>query len=256
MMGDIKRKNANDIPSATKKTKKRQEEQVKSKLLSRPDEPTQEEEEGGMDIPQEETLQEDDTVENPDMVAEPDVEQNKKNCCYKNTIPITARGQTKRDEAKFVKKIYKYVKYLKEILANHRKVKKGDQISIDASCSMIITKNIPQKLKDSGSTVPIEIGDINFSKALCDLRANINLKPLSIYKKLGLGELKNTNITQQLTDISSVQPKWVLEDVLVTVCNFVIPIDFVILKFEEDCEIPILLVRPFLPTSRSCIDLE
>lgn len=44
---------------------------------------------------------------------------------------------------------------------------------------------MPQKLKDPGSlTIPIEIGDIHFSKTLCDLRVNINLMSLSIYEKL------------------------------------------------------------------------
>lgn len=46
-------------------------------------------------------------------------------------------------------------------------------------------------MKDPGSfTIPIEIGDIHFSKALCDLDANVNLMPLFVYEKLGLGELK------------------------------------------------------------------
>ncbi|KAA3463916.1 general transcriptional corepressor trfA-like [Gossypium australe] len=148
-----------------------------------------------------------------------------------------------------IEKILKYTKYLKEIMARCRKIKRGEPINIDASCSAIITRKIPPKLK-------IRIGDIHFCKALCDLGANINLMPFLIYKKLELGKLKNTNITLQLADKSSVQPKGVLEDVLVKVCNFIIPVDFVILYFEEDREISILLGRPFLATSRSIIGLE
>ncbi|MBA0607130.1 hypothetical protein Godav_019475 [Gossypium davidsonii] len=48
----------------------------------------------------------------------------------------------------------------------------------------------------------------------------------------------------------------VLENVLVKVRNFIIPVEFVILDFEEDHEIPILLGRPFLAMSRSTIDPE
>lgn len=51
-------------------------------------------------------------------------------------------------------------------------------------------------------------------------------------------------------------PKGVLEDVLVKVRSFIVPTDFVILDFEGDCEIPILLGKPFLVTSKSTIDLE
>ncbi|MBA0553934.1 hypothetical protein Golob_013073, partial [Gossypium lobatum] len=59
------------------------------------------------------------------------------------------------------------------------------------------------------------IGNIYFNRAICDLRASINLIPLSIFEKLRLGDLKATKITLQLADRSSVHLKGVLEDVLV-----------------------------------------
>ncbi|KAA3467137.1 gag-asp_proteas domain-containing protein [Gossypium australe] len=112
----------------------------------------------------------------------------------------------------------------------------------------IVAKKISPKLKDLGSlTISIEIRDIYFNEALYDLGANINLMPLSIYRKLRLGELKNTSITLQLVDKSLVHPKGVLEDMLVKVRNFIVPVDFVI---------PILLCWAFLTTSKSTIDLE
>ena len=37
-------------------------------------------------------------------------------------------------------------------------------------------------------------------KALFDLGASVNLLPYSIYRQLGLGELKPTSITLSLTD--------------------------------------------------------
>ncbi|MBA0789647.1 hypothetical protein Gotri_028142 [Gossypium trilobum] len=93
-------------------------------------------------------------------------------------------------------------------------------------------------------------------EALYGLGASINLMSLSIFENLGLGELKNTQITLQLVERSSVHPKGVLKDVLVKVRSFIILTDFLVLDFEEDREILILLGRPFLPTSRSSIDLE
>lgn len=81
-------------------------------------------------------------------------------------------------------------------MTRHKKMKKVEKINVDASCITLIVKRIPSKLKDSGSfTIPIEIGDRNFNKALCNLRVNINLIPLTTYWKLELGDLKNTLIT-------------------------------------------------------------
>ena len=52
-------------------------------------------------------------------------------------------------------------------------------------------------------------------KALLDLGANVNLLPYSVYKQLGLGELKLTTITLSLADRSVKTLKGTIEDVLV-----------------------------------------
>ncbi|PIN17864.1 DNA-directed DNA polymerase [Handroanthus impetiginosus] len=93
-------------------------------------------------------------------------------------------------------------------------------------------------------------------RALCDLGARINLMPYSIYRTLGLGEAKPTNITLQLADRSLTYPKGVIEDILVKVDKFIFPADFVVLDMEADSEIPIILRRPFLATSRTLIDVQ
>lgn len=95
-----------------------------------------------------------------------------------------------------------------------------------------------------------------FNRALDDLGASINLMPLSIFEKLSLGEFKNTHVKLQLADRSLVRPKGVLKDVSIKVHNFIISLDFVVLDFEEDWEILILLGRPFLDISQSTIDLD
>ena len=52
------------------------------------------------------------------------------------------------------------------------------------------------KMQDPGSfTIPIKIGDDDMGKALCDSRARINLMPLSVSKRLNLGELTPTAMT-------------------------------------------------------------
>ena len=52
-----------------------------------------------------------------------------------------------------------------------------------------------------------------FGKALCDLGASINLMPMSIFKKLGIGEARPTTISLQLADRSIAHPEGKIEDV-------------------------------------------
>ncbi|XP_062089086.1 uncharacterized protein LOC133795650 [Humulus lupulus] len=120
-----------------------------------------------------------------------------------------------------------------------------------------LTEKLPQKVKDHRSfTIPCTIGGSSFDKAICDLRASINLMPLSVFKKLGVGEVKLTTITLQLVDRSLTYPRGVIEDVLVKVDKFIFPADFVVLDKEEDHEIPIILGHPFLATGRALIDVQ
>ena len=69
-------------------------------------------------------------------------------------------------------------------------------------------------------------------KTLLDLGASVNLLPYSIYKQLGLGELKPTSITLSLADRSVKIPRGMIEDVLVQVEKFYYPVDFVVLDTD------------------------
>ena len=78
----------------------------------------------------------------------------------------------------------------------------------------------PVKYKDPGSPIiSVNIGGTCIDKALLDLGASVNLLPYSVYKQLGLGELKPTNITLSLADRLVKIPKGIVEDVLVKVVN-------------------------------------
>ena len=79
--------------------------------------------------------------------------------------------------------------------------------------------------------------------------------PLSVVQRLSLGELTPTTITLQMTDRSMAQLEGILEDVLVKVGKFVFPVDFVVMKMEEETQVPLLLGRPFLATGAALIDL-
>ena len=130
-------------------------------------------------------------------------------------------------------------------------------VALTEQCSAILQKKLPPKLKDPGSfTIPCSIGNSIFEKSLCDLGASINIMPLSIFKKLGLGEEKPAIVTLQLVDRSLKHPRGIIEDVLVKMGKFIFPANFIILDMEEDNEIPILLSWPFLAIGGALIDVK
>ena len=127
--------------------------------------------------------------------------------------------------------------------------------------SAIIQSKTPIKYKDSGSpTISVNIGGTCIDKALLDLGASVNLLPYSVYKQLGLGELKPTNITLSLADRSVKIPKGIVEDVLVKVGKFYYPVYFVVLDTELIASGPnhvqIILGRPFLATANAIINFQ
>ncbi|XP_070013192.1 uncharacterized protein [Nicotiana sylvestris] len=80
----------------------------------------------------------------------------------------------------------------------------------------------------------------DLSTALCDLEASINLMPLAVYTKLGIGRARPTLMLLQLADRTVKKPTGILDDVLVQVGKFVFHADFVILDCQVDEEIPII----------------
>ena len=150
-----------------------------------------------------------------------------------------------------------YVMFMKDILSQKRRLADFETVNLTEECSAILQRKLPQKLKDPGSfTIPCTIGNAIFERALCDLGASIDLMPLSIFKRLGLGEARSTTVTLQLADRSLKHPRGVIEDVLVKVDKFIFPVDFIVLDMEEDKEIPIILGRPFLSTGKAMIDVH
>ncbi|XP_038896636.1 uncharacterized protein LOC120084896 [Benincasa hispida] len=124
-------------------------------------------------------------------------------------------------------------------------------------CNALVSNSLPKKQKDPGSfTVPCLIGGLDVGHALCDLGASINLMPLSIFKKLGIGKAQPTSVTLQLADRTIKYPEGKIEDVLVKVDNFIFPADFIILDYEVDKEVPIILGRPFLAIGKVLIDVH
>nr|GEZ28102.1 reverse transcriptase domain-containing protein [Tanacetum cinerariifolium] len=91
--------------------------------------------------------------------------------------------------------------------------------------------------------------------ALADLDASINLMPFSVWKRLSLPDLKPTYMTLELADRSISRPVGVAEDVYVKVGSFYFSTDFVVVDFDADPRVPLILERSFLKTGRALIDV-
>ncbi|GJW00057.1 reverse transcriptase domain-containing protein, partial [Tanacetum coccineum] len=103
--------------------------------------------------------------------------------------------------------------------------------------------------------IPCILQDLEVYNSLDDSGASINLMPLSIYEKLGVGPLKPTRMTLELANRSGTFLMGIAEDVIVKVEKFNFLSDFVIVDFEADPRVPIILGRPFLRIARALVDL-
>ena len=158
-----------------------------------------------------------------------------------------------------IKQVPTYAKFLKDLCIVKRGLNVNKKAFLTKQVSSIIECKTPMKYKDPGCpTISINIGGFSVEKALLDLGASVNLLPYSMYKQLGLGELKPTSITLSLADRSIKIPKGTIEDVLIQVDKFYYPVDFVILDPKPVAvganHVPIILGRPFLATSNAIIN--
>ncbi|GJR73440.1 reverse transcriptase domain-containing protein [Tanacetum coccineum] len=152
--------------------------------------------------------------------------------------------------------IPKYQKMLKALLANKEKILELANTPLNENCLVVILKKLPEKLGDPGKfLIPCGFSELK-CKALADLGASINLMPLSVWKKLGLPELISTRMTLELANRAICTPAGIARDVFVLVGKFTFPADFVIVDYESDPRVPLILGRPFLRTARALIDVH
>ncbi|GJT41855.1 reverse transcriptase domain-containing protein [Tanacetum coccineum] len=145
---------------------------------------------------------------------------------------------------------------IKSLLMNKEKLLELAKIPLNENCLPMLLKKLPEKLGDPDKfLIPCDFPRMDVCHALADLGASINLMPLSIWKKLSLPELTPTRMTLELADRSITRPKGVAEDVFVKVRSFHFPTDFVVVDFEADPQVPLILGRSFLRTGRALIDV-
>ncbi|GKB07073.1 reverse transcriptase domain-containing protein [Tanacetum coccineum] len=160
----------------------------------------------------------------------------------KDTVPPTNNGSTK-DAQPPVVQVETHVPIFEPVL-------RGEFARV------ILLKKLPEKLGDPGKfLIPCDFPGMDECLALADLSANINLMPLSVWKKLSLLELTPTCMTLELADRSISRPIGIAEDVYVKVGKFQFPADFVVVDFDADPRVPLILGRCFLKTGRALIDV-
>nr|GEV81192.1 reverse transcriptase domain-containing protein [Tanacetum cinerariifolium] len=115
----------------------------------------------------------------------------------------------------------KFASTIKSLLANKDKLFELAKVPLNENCSAMLLKKLPKKLGDPAFT----------------------------------SRTNPTRMTLELADRSITRPKGVAKDVFVKLGKFHFPIDFVVVDFETDPRVPLILGRSFLRTGRALIDV-
>nr|GFA71379.1 hypothetical protein [Tanacetum cinerariifolium] len=160
----------------------------------------------------------------------------------KPSIPYPSRHNTERRRDQANEQIDKFYKIFKEMSSE-----------ISFTDALMLMPKLASTLKALiGNKEKLRMDEC---LALADLGASINLMPLSVWKGLSLSELTPTYMTLELADRTESKPVSIAKDVKVKVGMFYFPADFVIVDFEPDPRVPLILRRCFLKTSRALIDV-
>nr|GEU76600.1 reverse transcriptase domain-containing protein [Tanacetum cinerariifolium] len=128
----------------------------------------------------------------------------------------------------------KFDSTIKSLLTNKDKLFELAKVPLNENCSAMLLKKLPKKLGDPGKfLIPCDFLGIDLS----------------------LPELTPTRMTLELVDRSITRPKGVAEDVFIKVGKFYFPTDFVVVDFEADPRVPLILGRSFLRTGCALIDV-
>nr|GEU83379.1 reverse transcriptase domain-containing protein [Tanacetum cinerariifolium] len=150
----------------------------------------------------------------------------------------------------------KFSSTLKSLIGNKEKLSEMARTPMNEHCLAVILNKLPRKLGDPGKfLIPCEFPGMDECLTLADLGASINLMPLSVWEGLSLPELTPTCMTLELADHSVSKPIGIAEDVSVKVRVFHFSADFVVVDFEPDLRVPLILKMCFLKTGRALIDV-
>nr|GFA07326.1 hypothetical protein [Tanacetum cinerariifolium] len=112
--------------------------------------------------------------------------------------------------------IPKFAPIFKKLLNNKDKLIELTKTPLNENCSSVVLKKLLEKLGDPGRfLIPCDFTGLDNCLSLADLRASINLMPLSIWKKLRLPTLNDTKMVLELADRTISKPTGVAENVFV-----------------------------------------
>nr|GEV44808.1 reverse transcriptase domain-containing protein [Tanacetum cinerariifolium] len=141
--------------------------------------------------------------------------------------------------------------------SNKQKPKQISSAFLRNESSAMIQNKVRPKLGDPRTfRIPCTFRKAFLCNALADLGASINLMPYSLYAKLYLETLKPTKMRIILADRSFQHPIRIAENMPVEVGKFTFPMDFIILKMEEDSKVSLILGRYFLHITNLVIRLK
>nr|GEV30384.1 reverse transcriptase domain-containing protein [Tanacetum cinerariifolium] len=150
----------------------------------------------------------------------------------------------------------KFASTLKALTGNKEKLSEMARALLNEHCSAVLLKKLPKKLGDpSKFMIPCDFPIMAECLALADLGASINLMPWCVWKRLYILDLTPTCMTLELPDHSISRLVGVAEDVYVKVGSFHFPTDFVVVDFDADPRVPLILERSFLKIGRALIDV-
>nr|GFA62564.1 reverse transcriptase domain-containing protein [Tanacetum cinerariifolium] len=105
---------------------------------------------------------------------------------------------------------------IKILLTNNDKLYELAKTPLNEHCSAVLLKKLPEKLGDPDKfLIPCDFLGKAQCLALADLRASINLMPLSVWNKLSLPDLSPTCMTLDQADRLISHPIGVAEDVYI-----------------------------------------
>nr|XP_016509456.1 PREDICTED: uncharacterized protein LOC107826926 [Nicotiana tabacum] len=101
--------------------------------------------------------------------------------------------------------------------------------------------------------------NLSFTEVLSQVPTYAKFLKEVLIKKSKIEETSVVKLTEHcsaLADQITIIPEGIVEDILVRVDKFVFPVNFIVVKMEENKEVPIILGRPFLAMGRSILDIH
>nr|GEV45059.1 reverse transcriptase domain-containing protein [Tanacetum cinerariifolium] len=172
------------------------------------------------------------------------------------TIPTTSYSPPKVVECETELTKDTFGPTIKSLFTNKDKLFELARTPVNKYCSVVLLKKLSDKLGDPRKfLIPCDFSVMDEYLALADLDASINLMPLSVWNKLSLPKLYPACMTLELADRSISRSVGVAEDVFIKVETFHFPADLIVVDFDADPRVPLILERSFLKIESALIDV-